>query len=294
MLRVLIVDDSAFMRTAIKRVLESDGRFEVVGLAKDGREAVSLARQLHPDVVTMDFNMPMLDGAGATRKILAERPVPIVMLSAHTKAGAAETMTALTAGAVDFVAKPDGEVTASLSSIEEELVSKLLDAAKATVQPETRQAPTPLPPRSRPRGAHKTRPGMKLVVLAASTGGPAALQRIVADLELDDRAALLIVQHMPAGFTRALADQLASCSKFAISEAQNQDPLMPGRAWVAPGDRHLIIGDAGRLLLTESPPVNGVRPAADVTLRSVAERFGDRALGVLLTGMGRDGALGAH
>ncbi len=297
--RVLVVDDSAFMRTAIARLLGADARFAVVGQAKDGNEAVRLAGELAPDLVTMDFNMPGLNGADATRAILAARPVPIVMLSAHTRDGATATVEALAAGAVDFVEKPDGEVSANLTQIKEELVRKLLAAAGAQVlaapiasgpmssaAPLSERAPKSL--RSAPR---QMPPGLRLITIASSTGGPAALVRVLPRLRLEG-AALVLVQHMPAGYTAALAEQLDEQVSFSVREARAGDELEAGVALVAPGDHHMLVERGGRIALTETPPVHGVRPAADVTLKSVAQSFGARAVGVVLTGMGRDGALG--
>ncbi|MEB2312795.1 MAG: chemotaxis-specific protein-glutamate methyltransferase CheB [Sorangiineae bacterium] len=294
-LRVLVVDDSAFMRGAVARVIESDSRFVVAGQARDGREAVALAAKLRPDLITMDFNMPELNGAEATRAILAARAVPIVMLSAHTSDGATATVEALAAGAVDFVEKPDGEVSANLSSIKEALLAKLALAAGARVLPAPTAAsagPPSEPASKRLRAAPRAMPpGLRLVVIASSTGGPAALVRVLPRLELRG-AALVIVQHMPAGYTAALAEQLAEKARFPVREARAGDALEPGRALVAPGDRHLVIERSGRISLSDSPLVHGVRPAADVTLKGAALAFGARAVGVVLTGMGRDGALG--
>ncbi len=290
-LRVLLVDDSAFMRGAVARLLSSDGRFEIVGQASDGAEGVKLALELNPDVISMDYNMPGLNGAAATRQILAERAIPIVMLSAHTREGEAATVEALTAGAVDFVTKPEGEVSVNLSSVREELISKLLSAAGVNLA--FRLAAPASTAGSRPSSPRKAAPaGLKLVVIACSTGGPAALAEIIPALRLEDSAALLIVQHMAAGYTRALATQLAESARFPVKEAEAGLDLKAGTAWVAAGDRHLFVDSRNRLALSEAPLVNGVRPAADVTLASVAQQFGARGLGVILTGMGKDGARG--
>ena len=290
-LRVLVVDDSAFMRGAITRVLGADGRFEVVGQASDGAEGVKLALALTPDVVTMDFNMPGMNGAEATRQILASRAVPIVMLSAHTREGETATVEALTAGAVDYVTKPEGEVSANLSAVREELTSKLIQAAGANVAGRL-SAPTSVRD-SRPRSVRKPSPaGLKLIVIASSTGGPAALAELLPQIRLGISASLLIVQHMAPGYTSALALQLAERAPFPLREASAGAELGYGAAWLAAGDRHLQFDANGRLALSDAPAVNGVRPAADVTLTAVAQSFGARALGIVLTGMGKDGARG--
>ncbi|HXK19430.1 MAG TPA: chemotaxis response regulator protein-glutamate methylesterase [Polyangiaceae bacterium] len=302
-IRVLVTDDSAFMRQVVTRALESDARFEVVGTAGSGADAVEQCRTLKPDVVTMDFNMPGMNGDEATRRIVAERPVPVVMLSAHTQQGAKETLQALDAGAVDFVTKPNGEVSATLGDAKAELIEKLLAAAGANVSaiaPRT----VPRPPVSEPERSspHSSSPmssrrmslagSHRLIVVASSTGGPQALLRVVPYLKLSGRAALLLVQHMPDGFTAALAEQLSEAAGFPIREAEAGDLAAPGCALLAPGGSHLLLDRTGRVQLRQDPPVHGVRPAADPTLVSAAQAFGPRTIGVVLTGMGRDGAKG--
>jgi two-component system chemotaxis response regulator CheB len=299
-IRVLVTDDSAFMRQVVTRALEADSRFEVVGAASNGAEAIALCKQLRPDVVTMDFNMPGMNGAEATRAIVAERPTPIVMLSAHTQQGARETLQALDAGAVDFVTKPSGEVSAHLGDIKAVLIDKLIAASGANVtalsprnavrellasDPEAARAPVSSRRVAAP-GQHR------LIVIASSTGGPQALQRVVPQLKLAGRAALVIVQHMPDGFTGALAEQLTEAAGFPIREARAEDATGAGAALLAPGGTHLLLDRTGRVQLRPDAPVHGVRPAADPTLVSAAQAFGPRAIGVVLTGMGRDGAKG--
>ena len=297
--RILVVDDSAFMRGAIARLLAADTRFEVVGQARDGDEAVKLADELKPSVITMDFNMPGLNGADATRAILARRPTPIVMLSAHTREGEKATVEALAAGAVDFVAKPGGEVSPSLGEIRQELIGKLLAASGAKVflpsdpaSPQTAPASARSSARALPSAPRTMPPGLRLIAIASSTGGPAALVRLLPSLRIAHSAAIVIVQHMPAGFTVALAQQLSERSPFPVREARPGEKLEAGLALVAPGNRHLLVERGGVLALSDAPPVHGVRPAADVTLKSIAQSFGARSVGVVLTGMGRDGALG--
>ncbi len=306
-IRVLIVDDSLFMRAAIKKLLETDGRFEVVGQAKDGEDGVRLALELQPDVVTMDFNMPKLDGAQATREIMRQRPTPIVLLSAHARQGGKETLLALSAGAVDFVTKPSGEVSADFSKVAAELVGKVAAAAEAhpvALAPLIRERisrvslpPPPGSPVTRSSGAVRaiTQPlqvGLRVVVVAVSTGGPAALTRLVPALPPKPPFAMVIVQHMPEGFTAALAERLHEISDIDVHEAQDGETLQAGTCVLAPGDRHLVFLDGGRVRLTSDPPVHGCRPAGDVTLRSAAQVFGRRVTGVVMTGMGKDGAEG--
>jgi two-component system, chemotaxis family, protein-glutamate methylesterase/glutaminase len=290
--KVLIADDSLFMRAAIKKLIEKDGRFDVVGEAKDGRDAVDKVAALRPDVCTMDFNMPKLDGAGAVREIMRIRPTPVVMLSAHTKEGARETFEALAAGAVDFVTKPSGEVSAELGAVGAELVAKLLAAAHAVPQ-----AMAPVAQSSTPR-ARITAPrpvaivGPKLVVVAVSTGGPAALSRFLPAVPGDTSLAFVVVQHLPAGFTAALAERLDSQCAVRVREAEGGEKPEPGVVLIAPGDRHLDLDADGRVRVVDGPEVNGVRPSADVTMEAAARVYGRRVIGVIMTGMGRDGVGG--
>lgn len=289
-MRVLVVDDSLFMRSAIARLLSADGRFEVIGQAKDGEEAVDKVVQLAPDAVTMDFNMPRLNGAEAVREIMSRRPTPVIMFSAHTKQGARETIEALSAGAVDFVGKPAGEVSADLSAIAGELIGKLLAVAGSRPQV---LAPIRQDKPDRPAQLTTWPPtGPRVLVIAVSTGGPAALSRLVPALPAAVKFSVLIVQHMPANFTTTLAERLNSLSAVTVREARDGDRPIAGVVYIAPGDRHLEVTDRGFLRVTDGPPVNGCRPAADVTMAGVARAFGQRAIGLVMTGMGRDGAAG--
>ncbi|HEY0477783.1 MAG TPA: chemotaxis response regulator protein-glutamate methylesterase [Kofleriaceae bacterium] len=303
-IRVLIVDDSLFMRAAIARAL-AGGPFEIVGQAKDGGEAVAQIVRLAPDVVTMDFNMPGMTGAEAVRLVMQQRPTPVVMFSAHTRQGAKETFDALAAGAVDFLTKPDGEVSVDLTRIADELSRKLIAAAQA------RPRAAPAVPPSRPSGsftALRASPGSssswtampaaspglpRLCVIGISTGGPAALSELLPALPPDLRLAIVIVQHMPAGFTAPLAERLDAASRVSVHEACPGDRPSAGSVLIAPGDRHLEFDDRGAVVLTDGPMVNGCRPAADVTMMSAARIYGRRALAVVMTGMGKDGAAGA-
>lgn len=304
-IRVLIVDDSLFMRAAIARAL-AGGPFEIVGQAKDGSDAIAQILRLAPDVVTMDFNMPGINGAEAVRQIMQQRPTPVVMFSAHTRQGARETFDALAAGAVDFLTKPAGEVSTDLTRIADELSRKLIAASQS------RPRPAAAPPPSRASGsfpglraspgAGSSWPGIpvtppgglpRLCVIGISTGGPAALSELVPALPADLRIAIVVVQHMPAGFTGPLAERLDAASQVPVREAHPGDRPMAGSVLIAPGDRHLEFDDRGAVALTDGPLVNGCRPAADVTMISAARIYGRRALAVVMTGMGKDGAAGA-
>jgi two-component system chemotaxis response regulator CheB len=289
-IRVLVVDDSLFMRAAIKKIVENDPRFEVVGVAKDGAEGVAQVQQHKPDVVTMDFNMPKMNGADAVREIMHTRPTPVVMLSAHTRDGARETFEALTAGAVDFLTKPSGEVSADFQAIGPKLLEKL--AACAGVTPRELKPVKARPPTVDPSLTTWPPTGPKVVVIGVSTGGPSALTRVLPALPADIGVAVIVVQHMPAQFTTTLAERLNGLSAIEVREAQEGDKPRRGLALVAPGDRHLEFGDKGILVLSDGPEVNGCRPSVDVTMRSAAKIFGRRTIGVIMTGMGRDGAEG--
>ncbi len=289
--RVLVVDDSLFMRAAITKTL-SAGPFEVVGQAKNGAEALAQVGKLAPDVITMDFNMPGMNGAETVRALMQQRPTPVVMFSAHTQKGAKETFDALAAGAVDFVTKPAGEVSVDLSKIADELTRKLIAASVAKPRAAVAVAPSRTSSAGIPR-ATLTGGLPRLCVIAVSTGGPAALSEVIPALPAELRLALVVVQHMPAGFTAALAERLDAASRVSVREAQNGDRPLAGGVLIAPGDRHLEFDERGMVQLTDGPQVNGCRPAADVTMISAAKVYGRRTLGLVMTGMGKDGAAGA-
>jgi two-component system chemotaxis response regulator CheB len=268
-IRVLVVDDSLFMRAAIAKTLAA-GPFDVVGQARDGNEAIALVAKLSPDVITMDFNMPGMNGAETVRTLMQKRPTPVVMFSAHTKQGARETFDALAAGAVDFVTKPAGEVSTDLSKIADELSRKLVAAASSRPR-----AATPPAVPTRPSGqfaAAITQPGgmPRLCVFAVSTGGPAALSEVIPALPADLRLAVVVVQHMPAAFTAPFAERLDAASRVEVREAQTGDRPQPGLVLIAPGNQHLEFDAKGLVTLSDGPLVNGCRPAADVTMQSAA------------------------
>ncbi|GAB3318281.1 chemotaxis-specific protein-glutamate methyltransferase CheB [Haloplanus rallus] len=301
--RAVVVDDSHFMRTLLSDMLE-DGGLTVVDTAANGAEAVAAVRDHGPDVVTMDLQMPEVDGLEAVERIMAERPTPILMLSAHTADGADVTFEALEKGAVDFFTKPGGEVSTRMSGKEEQLVRKVKAVAEADVGGG----------RSGPTTVSGTTTGASddggvatadrefgeggTVVIASSTGGPTVVEGVVGSLPRDADLRVLVVQHMPDAFTSRFADRLDAASEYDVSEATGGDRIGGGEVLVAPGGKHLVVAGAGggrlRTRLTEDPPEHGVRPAADVTMRSAADAVDESLVGVVLTGMGADGAAGVQ
>lgn len=289
-IRVLVVDDSLFMRSAIEKALTQVDGFQVVGHARDGVDAVDKVMALEPDAITMDYNMPRMNGAKAVREIMQQRPTPVIMLSAHTRQGARETFEALAAGAVDFCTKPDGEVSIDLSHIAGELTAKLRAAARSRPR-----IITPITSHKDPTALGRiTLPptGPRVVIIGVSTGGPAALSRVIPSLPANTRFATLVVQHMPAQFTAALAERLDSISAVSVKEAEPGDRPMPGVVLIAPGNRHVEFDERGAVVLADGGLINGCRPSVDVTMRSAAAVYRHRTIGVIMTGMGKDGAAG--
>lgn len=295
-IRVLIVDDSVFMRRAVERMLTLRPGITVVGTAADGLEGVKRALELRPDVITMDVEMPHLDGVSAVHEIMQAVPTPIVMVSTLTHEGTATAIRALEAGAVDCVGKPSG-LSADLANVGETLREAVVRASVAKLQRRRPGLLSARKPAALPEGPKPTLsgrlPAHNLLVIGSSTGGPPALTEVVPHLPGDLSAAVIVVQHMPAGFTNALARRLDSLSPLSVSEAIEGEPIVTGHVYVAPGDFHLVTTKAKRVHLEKGPPLHGVRPAVDVTLDSVAEVYGRAANVAILTGMGKDGADGA-
>ena len=305
-IRVLIVDDSAFMRKVLETILLTDENVQVIGHAKDGREAVRLSESLKPDVITMDINMPVMDGLQATAEIMTTNPRPIVVVSSESRQGAASTLRALELGAIEFVAKPSSGIDLDMHSVREDLLRKVRLAAKVRVVRSARIAAEiknadikpiapPLAPASRSTTASSHDQRFPVVVLAASTGGPATVMRLAPGFTRDFPAAVILVQHMPAAFTTQYATQLSEFTGVRVKEAENNETLTSGTFYICPGGQHLRVMPTGRIQLDgSSGRINGYLPNIDITMESVAAFAGPLSIGVILTGMGNDGAAGAR
>ena len=298
MIRVMVVDDSPLARKVTSEILEQDPGITVVATAASAEIALRKLEQLKPDVVTMDLEMPGIDGLEAIRRIMRNRPVPVVVLSAFAVDGADLTIRALEAGAVDFVTKPRAGRAAAIADIAAELKSAVIQASLIDPKPvkeisgsvqgfETLSMPASIGKRAETR--------YEVVALGASAGGPVAVKEVLRRLPGHFPIGILIVLHMPPVFTAAYADRLDTLCALSVREAAAGDRLLPGTALLAPGNQHMSLERKGtevRVRLERSEPVSGHRPSVDVLMSSVAEVFGARALGVIMTGMGRDGAGG--
>jgi two-component system chemotaxis response regulator CheB len=289
-IRVLVVDDSALMRKLLPQIIESDAKIEVVGTASNGDFALRKIGELKPDVVTLDLEMPGLNGIEVLKQIMRKYKTPVVVVSSHTTEGASITMRALGLGAVDFVAKPS-DISNRMAEVTRELVSKIKVAAESKgvhAVPEVESG-------IKKPGVFSSRPAVKVIAIGISTGGPNALQYVLSQLPGDFPGAIVIVQHMPEGFTNLFARRLDDTCALQVKEAQPGDLLLAGRALVSPGNRHLRVkrlplGDVA--ILSEEERVNGHRPSVDILFHSMAKEFGAQGVGILMTGMGEDGAEG--
>lgn len=283
---VLVVDDSAFMRKMVTQMLAEDEQIEVLGTARDGLDALEKIEQLKPDVITLDVEMPHMDGISMLEAQMKSRPIPVIMVSSLTQSGSQTTLKALELGAVDFVGKPSGNISLDIEVVKNELISKVKIASKAKIS-----GPWNLlekkPAISKPgKGARR------VVVIGSSTGGPQALCKVLSGIDGDIKAAFAVVQHMPPFFTNALAKRLDKLSDLIVKEAEDGDMLLEGAAILAKGGFHLDIKQDGSVRLSSAPPVRAVRPAIDVTMSAAAKIYGSNVVGVILTGMGSDGTYG--
>jgi two-component system chemotaxis response regulator CheB len=292
--RVLVVDDSALMRKLISQVLSRDPSIEVVGTAMDGLLGLKKIEELRPDVVTLDLEMPRMDGMEMLRQITRKERVPVIVFSAHTEAGASVTLKALGLGAFDFVAKPQEAASGSIEQIASELALKIKVAA-ASGAPKMIISEPAVKRKALARSAAEPRWPSRIVALGVSTGGPNALEYVFSQLPEDFPGCLLVVQHMPEGFTGMFARRLNECSAIEVKEAQSGDLLLAGRALICPGNRHMRarrMENGDIVVLDNQARINGHRPSADVLFESVAREFSSKAVAVLMTGMGDDGAAG--
>ncbi|WP_421384620.1 protein-glutamate methylesterase/protein-glutamine glutaminase [Bacillus salacetis] len=303
--KVLVVDDSAFMRKLITDFLSTSPDLEVVGTARNGKDALLKIEKFAPDVVTLDVEMPEMNGIEALKIIMEKHPLPVIMLSSTTKEGAENTITAMNHGAVDFIAKPSGAISLDLHKVKEELVAKVLNAGSISIARLSRdskekngifnavsEAKAPSSSTLPPWNQHTD----KIICIGTSTGGPRALQQVVTSLPSDIQAPILIVQHMPPGFTKSLANRLNSLSKITVKEAEHGEVLEKGTAYIAPGGFHLKVeekrGGLMAVLDDSELPRSGHRPAVDVMFESVSEITNYDKIAVIMTGMGSDGSKG--
>jgi two-component system chemotaxis response regulator CheB len=293
--RVLVVDDSALMRKLIPLILERDPEIEVVGTAMDGAFALRKIAELQPDVVTLDLEMPRMDGIETLRMIMRSAPLPVIVFSTHSKEGAYSTFKALALGAIDFVAKPRDAAAGHLDPIAFELIEKIKVAKRASGAKKKIPALDAEPPKPAKRKSCAVIPPNRIIAIGISTGGPNALQYLLSQIPADLPVSFVVVQHMPEGFTDMFARRLDECCALDVQEAKSGDLLIAGRVLICPGNRHMMVRRMPRgemVVLSDTPPINGHRPSVDVLFHSVAQEFGLTAVGILMTGMGEDGAEG--
>ncbi|WP_207266633.1 chemotaxis response regulator protein-glutamate methylesterase [Pseudomonas sp. GW101-3H06] len=327
--KVLVVDDSGFFRRRVSEILSADSNIQVVGTATNGKEAIDQALALKPDVITMDYEMPMMDGITAVRHIMQRCPTPVLMFSSLTHEGARVTLDALDAGAVDFLPKNFEDISRNPEKVKQLLCEKILSisrsnrrvsaysapapapAAAATPAPApapsslgsyggsapARPAPTPIPARAHaatPSSPAPKRKAYKLVAIGTSTGGPVALQRVLTQLPANFPAPIVLIQHMPAAFTKAFAERLDKLCRISVKEAEDGDILRPGLALLAPGGKQMMIDGRGAVKILPGDERLNYKPCVDITFGSAAKSYGDKVLAVVLTGMGADGREGAR
>lgn len=308
-IRMLIVDDSAFMRKAIQMMVADDPNIEIVGQATNGKDAIDRVLELKPDLVTMDIEMPQMDGLAALRQIMEKHPTPVIMVSSLTSEGAKVTLDALDLGAVDFIPKQQSFVSLDIIKIKADLVAKIhhIHTRRRTLMAQYalrrgRRAALGAPKHAGSNDPPPTiiaRPKknklVKLVSIGTSTGGPPALQRVLTALPKNFPVGIVVVQHMPATFTKSLAERLDGLSLIRVKEAEDGEKIEAGTAYIARGDRHLVVRKSfsqAICSLTELPDNLLHRPSVDVLMASVAESYGNSSIGVIMTGMGQDGLIG--
>lgn len=328
--KVLVVDDSGFFRRRVTEILSSDPNIKVVGTATNGKEAIDLALSLKPDVITMDYEMPMMDGITAVRHIMQRSPTPVLMFSSLTHEGARVTLDALDAGAVDFLPKNFEDISRNPDKVKQLLCEKVHSIARSNRRMGSFSAPASMPapaavsappvssrsaspapaptrslaPRATPapaeRSAHSVlsgtpkRKAYKLVAIGTSTGGPVALQRVLTQLPANFPAPIVLIQHMPAAFTKAFAERLDKLCQISVKEAEDGDILRPGLALLAPGGKQMMIDGRGAVKILPGDERLNYKPCVDITFGSAAKSYGDKVLAVVLTGMGADGREGAR
>ncbi|MCQ4312655.1 chemotaxis response regulator protein-glutamate methylesterase [Stutzerimonas sp. VN223-3] len=313
--KVLVVDDSGFFRRRVSEILSSDPNIQVIGTATNGREAIDQALALKPDVITMDYEMPMMDGITAVRQIMQRCPTPVLMFSSLTHEGARVTLDALDAGAVDFLPKNFEDISRNPNKVKQLLCEKIntisrsnrrfsaYSSVPAAVAPAARQAAAPAglastaPRAAVPTPTHASPPRRKsyrLVAIGTSTGGPVALQRVLTQLPASFSTPIVLIQHMPAAFTKAFAERLDKLCNIRVKEAEDGDLLRPGLALLAPGGKQMMIDGRGAVRILPGDERLNYRPCVDVTFGSAAKAFNDKVLAVVLTGMGADGREGAR
>lgn len=312
--KVLVVDDSGFFRRRVSEILSADSNIQVIGTATNGREAIDKALALKPDVITMDYEMPMMDGITAVRQIMQRCPTPVLMFSSLTHEGARVTLDALDAGAVDFLPKNFEDISRNPDKVKQLLCEKIHTISRsnrrfsgnasepAPAMPAVRSHSTSAglasaTPRTAPVQAHAPAPRRKsyrLVAIGTSTGGPVALQRVLTQLPANFPAPIVLIQHMPAAFTKAFAERLDKLCNIRVKEAEDGDLLRPGLALLAPGGKQMMVDGRGSVRILPGDERLNYRPCVDVTFGSAAKAYGDKVLAVVLTGMGADGREGAR
>lgn len=293
MIKLLIADDSAFMRKAISKIAEKDPKIRVIGFAKNGQEAIEKAKELRPDVLTLDIEMPLLNGLEALRIIMKECPLPVLMISSLTKQGAKETLEALELGAIDFIPKNLSYVSLDILKLEKEIIEKIKLIAKK--KHHIKMAGIYKNPEIHKKESGKYSGDYRLIAIGASTGGPGAVQSIITSLPPDLPCPVVIAQHMPAGFTKSFAERLDSLSKVKVKEAENDEYIQDAIVYIAPGNQNTALVRKGAkvaLSINNKKAESPYKPSVDILISSASQIYGRKVLGIILTGMGNDGLLG--